>query len=285
MKSKLLYFLPIFVLLPATLVGSFTMISNDAPIRLWLLNIVLVILGGFLSSFILFKKKHTSKSGSRNITIMVIFVLLLLTFLDSGVENVHRWISIGPFQLYIASIVLPFLIVQLWSLLVTNNWWITFAITTSISLLVSLQPDASEVTAFTLSMAILLWSKANHSIIRYFVVSLLFIFVIRSWIYLDHLLPVSYVEGILYLVADMGTVWLLIGVISILILILPFLFLHPLHSKILSLTLGIHFTIIYMTTFFGNFPVPIMGYGASPIIGYLLALTSIIRSRKDLPLK
>ncbi|WP_314305866.1 hypothetical protein [Brevibacillus parabrevis] len=76
----------------------------------------------------------------------------------------------------------------------------------------------------------------------------------------------------------MGMVWLLVGVLSIFARIAPFLLLHSAHAKIVSIALGVHFAAL-----FGNFPVPIIGYGFSPMIGYIIALTSIIRARNDLP--
>ncbi|MED1724504.1 hypothetical protein P4V06_17235 [Brevibacillus parabrevis] len=81
----------------------------------------------------------------------------------------------------------------------------------------------------------------------------------------------------------MGMVWLLVGVLSIFVRIAPFLLLHSAHAKIVSIALGVHFAALFLTTLFGNFPVPIIGYGFSPMIGYIIALTSIIRARNDLP--
>lgn len=41
----------------------------------------------------------------------------------------------------------------------------------------------------------------------------------------------------------------------------------------ISLSLGIYFLVSILVTFFGNFPMPIMGYGGSPVIGYIIVIT------------
>lgn len=46
--------------------------------------------------------------------------------------------------------------------------------------------------------------------------------VVLSWVFLDDLAPVPYVEQILYLVAELGLVWLMLGIISLLLILFPF---------------------------------------------------------------
>lgn len=92
-----------------------------------------------------------------------------------------------------------------------------------------------------------------------------------SWIFLDDLDPVFYVEDIIFLVADLGNIWLVAGIFSLLLLLSPFFFYGK--QNIVSFSVGIYFLVTIIVTFLGNFPMPIMGYGISPIIGYILAIT------------
>jgi hypothetical protein len=80
---------------------------------------------------------------------------------------------------------------------------------------------------------------------------------------------------------DMGLIWSILGIISLIILPMPFFFISGENEKILSRCLGLYFVIIIITTFFGNFPVPLMGYGISPIISYLIAITWLIKTRRE----
>lgn len=66
----------------------------------------------------------------------------------------------------------------------------------------------------------------------------------------------------------MGIVWFFLGIASLIILPLPFIFSMPRNFKLPSLCLGIYFIGILISSQFGNFPIPLMGYGISPIFGY-----------------
>ena len=69
------------------------------------------------------------------------------------------------------------------------------------------------------------------------------------------------------------------GVISLVLLPLSFILFPPQKFRLLSMCLGLYFTIILISTLFGNFPVPLMGYGVSPIIGYFIAITWLVKSK------
>ncbi|WAG55898.1 hypothetical protein LL033_01280 [Clostridium estertheticum] len=58
----------------------------------------------------------------------------MLTFISSGVEGVHRWVSVGPIKFYVAVIVLPIILIELWKLLQIRDWWVSAAITIVISI-------------------------------------------------------------------------------------------------------------------------------------------------------
>lgn len=64
-------------------------------------------------------------------------------------------------------------------------------------------------------------------------------------VFLNNLPPVSYVEGIISLLANMGVLWLLLGLISLIILPLPFLFYSLKNYKLPSISLGLHFAITW----------------------------------------
>lgn len=109
---------------------------------------------------------------------------------------------------------------------------------------------------------------------------MLSLIIIFTWIYLDNLPPAAYVE-IVIMVSQMGIVWLALGITFLVILPLPFILFPPRNSKLLSICLGIYFIVVLTTTLFGNFPVPLMGYGISPILGYFIAISWLINAKLD----
>ncbi|MBW9155736.1 cell division protein [Clostridium tagluense] len=279
-KLRLLNFIPLLMAVPSIIIGVIAMYTNKVPIAIFGQNIFYLVLAGIISYFILLKKSKVKNNAITNTTtIIVAVILLLLTFISSGIEGVHRWVSVGPIKFYVAVIVLPIIIIELWKLLQIRDWWFSAAITIVISILLAMQPDASMLTAFAISMILLLWNKINNNIFRSCIVVLLSALIIISWVFLDALPPVSYVENIVSLVSNMGIIWLSLGVISLVILPLPFIFFSPKKYKLLSVSIGIYFIIILISTLFGNFPVPLMGYGVSPIIGYFISITWFAKSK------
>ena len=88
----------------------------------------------------------------------------------------------------------------------------------------------------------------------------------------DRLPPVPHVEGILTLVASTGIPWAVLGLASLLLLPLPFFASFARSRNHVALALGIYVAMTVLAPLWGTFPVPVMGYGASPILGYFIAL-------------
>lgn len=250
-----------------------TMISYGVGFHIWIQNMFIWVVG--ISFCYVMSTKNTFKFldiSPLSILTFLIF-LLIMPFWFNGIEGVHRWITFGPFNFYIASICLPILIINLWTLSINKNLSFMIGFMFLIEGILLLQPDAGQITAFASASTIILWRAIENSIWKYISLLLLAFFVIASWIFLDHLAPVPYVEQIIFLVANMGSIFLCLGVLALLLLIYPFFI--PWKKDTLSLALGLYFLMTILVTFAGHFPMPIMGYGISPIIGYLIAITAI----------
>ncbi|OAT87600.1 hypothetical protein [Candidatus Arthromitus sp. SFB-turkey] len=69
------------------------------------------------------------------------------------------------------------------------------------------------------------------------------------------------------------SIWLyILGLISIFLIPIPFLIFSSEKNKIISICLALYYWIIALFSLLGDFPVPIIGYGSSPIIGYFIVL-------------
>ncbi|MCM3118824.1 hypothetical protein M3610_26985 [Neobacillus sp. MER 74] len=263
-------------MLPAILIGTFAMVSTGVSPSIWIQNILIWLLGTFLGSIYLMRNKEKRLSKGNFLPTVVIIALLVFPFFFNSSDGIHRWLTFGPINVYIASIILPLLIIQLWKLTLNHHeiYSIGFYFITLIILL--FHPDAGQLTAFACATTIILWKKNRHWMIKFVSLILSVVFVIMSWVFLDDLAPVPYVEDIIFLVADLGMVWFVIGILSLLLLLSPFFFYGK--RNIISLTLGVYFLMTMIVTLFGNFPLPIMGYGISPIIGYFIAISWVKRN-------
>src|SRR5262249_39421121 len=96
-----------------------------------------------------------------------------------------------------------------------------------------------------------------------------------AWMRPDPLEAVLNVEKIVGLALDQGGVWGVAAIGALILLPMPFLSIALNSAETTNLTargLAIFFAIRLLAILAGNFPVPLVGYGASPIIGYFIAL-------------
>ncbi|MBK1812166.1 FtsW/RodA/SpoVE family cell cycle protein [Clostridium sp. YIM B02505] len=279
MKLRLANFIPLIFAIPSVIMGVIAMYHSKVPTIIWAQNIGFLVVGSIISFFIVSSKYKKRSNIFYMISILICLLFLMLTFVTPSMNGVHRWLSLGGIRFNVSMIVSPILIITLWKMSKVIDYRLSAVITVVISALLLIQPDASELTGFAIPMMVILCSSTEKKYLRTFLVGVLSILVVLSWVFLDTLPPVTYVEGILNLVGNMGLVFLVLGIMFLIILPLPFILSPPKDLKIPSICIGLYFIIILTSTFFGNFPVPLMGYGISPIIGYFIAITWYAKSK------
>ncbi|WP_299441617.1 hypothetical protein [uncultured Aquimarina sp.] len=267
--------LPSIIMIPSIFFGIFTMYHNNVSSNLWLQNFAVLLLVS-ASSYLIISRKIFLKLNSL-IIIIVGILLLLLTFTDNGLSNVYRWLSIGIINLNIGSIVLPLLLIELEKNLNFKNWWLITLLAFGIIAILSFQPDASKATAFALA-SLFFTQKYVTNKIQYVVLAIPIMASVWTWYFLDDLPPVNYVEEILQMTKGIGTTWYIFSVLSLILLPIPFFIFKTEKNKSICISLGIYFSVVLLSTLFGNFPVPLLGYGISPIIGYSIAITWLIKN-------
>lgn len=266
---------PYLLMLPSIFIGIIAMIRYGVPSSIWSQNIIVWILGTTFGCVFLTvsQKKYLNNNRGNFILIIMVIALLILSLWSSDLEGVHRWLSFGPINIYTASIFLPLLIVCLWGIVENHHELYGLGLTIIVLVILLSHPDAGQVTALACATSIIIWKKIDNRMLKYPSLMVLIAFVVTSWVFLDELAAVPYVEDIIFLVGDMGGGWFILGTLSLLLLLVPFFFLGSV--TLVSLSLGVYFLVTMIVTFFGNFPMPIMGYGISPIIGYIIAITSV----------
>lgn len=141
-----------------------------------------------------------------------------------------------------------------------------------ISLILFFQPDASQLTGFSIAMLLCILNNELPKLSKIFIIVILLMLTVSSWIFLDSLQPVNHTEGILKMLGEVS-IWLyILGLISIFLIPIPFLIFSSEKNKIISICIALYYWIIALFSLLGNFPVPIIGYGSSPIIGYFIVL-------------
>lgn len=279
MKARTINFIPLLITIPSIVIGAAAMYYNKVPTSIWAQNAAYLVAAGLISYFVALSKPKVRGSQFYTVSILISILFILLTFISAGMEGVHRWVSVGIIRFNVSMIVLPIIIISTWRLLQANQLWVAVITTLAVAILMLVQPDASQLTGFTIPMMVLLYNKLDKKLLSLFTLGILTVLIILSWVFLDNLPAVAYVEEIVGLLANMGLLWLVLGVISLVILPVPFIFFPPKNLILPSVCLGLYFIIVLISTLFGNFPVPLMGYGISPIIGYYISVTWYVRSK------
>ncbi|HEX7239993.1 MAG TPA: hypothetical protein VF263_06980, partial [Longimicrobiaceae bacterium] len=149
---------------------------------------------------------------------------------------------------------------------------------TIVALVLFAQPDAAQATAFAAAAAVLLLPRTGEARLAIRLVPLLAL-AGASWLRSDPLLEVPHVEGIVGLAAELGTGWGAAALASLLLLPVPFFTARRDADDRLPLALGAYLSVTLLAAAVGSFPVPVLGYGASPVLGYLAAVGLLQRRR------
>jgi cell division protein FtsW (lipid II flippase) len=223
-----------------------------------------------------------SGSWARAIAGGAALLLLTATVAHPGVEGVRRWVSLGPLQLNAAFVALPVLIIVLCAIARrvsdgSARWLFPTAAGIAAGLLV-LQPDASQASAFAIAVTVLLLQRGRAHISDWAAGGIVVAAALLAWSRPDPLEAVPHVEGIVGLAASLGTGWLIASVLALALLPLPFISeaLRRRERRPEGFSLAAYFGIVCVAPFIGTYPVPVLGYGLSPILGYFAALGWII---------
>jgi cell division protein FtsW (lipid II flippase) len=155
---------------------------------------------------------------------------------------------------------------------------------TSTGLILVVQPDAGQATAFGLGAVIIFLLTGTLSYLHRFLVRIVLgMSIVIAWYQPDTLPPVKQVELILQLAITMGILGVFGIVLTIFLLIFPIFLAFKQQAKkindddwVLAVAYMVYFLTQLLVTGLGNFPVPIIGAGAAPVLGWYLILGFLI---------
>jgi cell division protein FtsW (lipid II flippase) len=264
---------------PALVVGVLIMRMSDVPVMQWGQNLGAWAVGTLLCLGLWRRRRSSGRRRWADLAAVLTLAALAATLLVPGVDGVHRWVPLGPVRLHAAAILLPLLLVALQGLAQARGWWTAAGVAVGTALLLLLQPDAAQATAFAAGCLVLLLPLAGRDPSRIACLLVLLALAGVTWLRRDPLAPVPHVEGIVQLAAGVGAGWLVVAGVSLLVLPLPFFRAGRGDAKHAGLALGTYVAITILAALLtGNFPVPVMGYGVSPILGYLVGLGLLMRA-------
>lgn len=279
-RAILLSFAP----LPALVVGVLVMRRNGVSVNIWGQQLVAGLILTIACVVISVRRWPTTGRRSQAWTIIpaaAALVILAFTLLHSGVDGVRRWVSLGPVQLHSGFVALPVLII-LAGLVARKESsrapWIPMAIMIGAAVL-AVQPDASQAIAFAAAVAVVLLQSRRPSRIDRIAAAVCVGASVLALSRPDPLQAVPHVEGIVSLAASSGAAWLAAAIVALMLLPLPFVVESVKHrGHYEGLGLAAYFVTVCIASFVAPFPVPILGYGLSAMLGYFVALGWIVRT-------
>ena len=145
----------------------------------------------------------------------------------------------------------------------------------STAVVICVQPDLSQLVAFSVAVLPLLWQRRNERLWTAACVLSLAAFAIRCLLVPVSVAPVECCEGILTMLGEVSPLLLFAGVIALAVIPVWFAYRFFRRGGLHLLSLAVYYAISLLFVLPGEYPVPFMGFGLSSIAGYFLALAII----------
>ena len=259
--------------LGAVVAGSTVIAAVTKTSAFWLRDLIAWIAGAILATSIV-----TSRfTRALRFTLLGLAVVGLgFTLINEGTLGVHRWLDIGPLHVNIASLLLPPLLVVLAANRLRKPLTTTLAL--SVALVLCIQPDASQATAFVAAFLILQGEGLAHSVAQRIAALALVACVVLSWIRPNPLPAIPEVEGVVGVAWHFSPVIAGVGIACLIIAALSPLLLGSGDSpgRKAAFALTTYFALTAIAPAVGAYPVPLMGAGMSAIAGFWLGIGCLI---------
>jgi hypothetical protein len=270
--------------IPSILLGGAIAHAHGVSAEVFGVNVIALVLGiGILGIL----NRYTWKElVDRALVIAIVAeALLAATILLWREGAVSRWMVVGPVRLNVSAVSMPWVLAAMAGLSILRRPALATAAIVTTQMLHFLQPDAGQATAFGLSAAVLIaatrslgagWRAAGSTLAMFGAAG--------AWFREDPLGAVSHVERILHLAAQLGAIWLLAALLAVGALVLPPAII-AVRSRLvrseatpLAASLAVYFGLTVAVTELGNFPVPVIGAGAAPVLGWYCLIGILLLS-------
>lgn len=251
--------------------GLAYMTMAGAPMRYLAVNAGALVVG--LLVFAVVGRRGAGSYLPGGITLALGGLLLATALFGDRVEGAARWLMFGPLFLQPSLIVLPMMIVGF----ARNRTALATTGMVIAAVALALQPDRAMAGVLVAGLAALAAFRLDRQLLAAGVSALagFAITVVRP----DTLPAVPYVDQILYLAFDvhpLAGVAVICG--SALLLVPAIAGLRDADNRPAFAALGMVWLAAIAAAALGNYPTPLVGYGGSAVIGYVLSLALLPRA-------
>jgi len=207
---------------------------------------------------------------SRWTSAVILLLACAVLFVGVEIDGARRWLRIGPVLLHPASLLGSVLLLALAR---AAGSALSAVLAGAAVLCFGMGNDGAASLAFALGLSGLLLGERKHWTRLLPLCVLAWCLATWGWTRPDSLAPVPYVEEI---VARTWAVSTLLGAAAVVLLaMLPLRFLltaRDAGKRGAGYALAGFWTGLVLAGLLGNYPIPVIGYGASPVIGWVLVL-------------
>ena len=200
--------------------------------------------------------------------------------LGPDMEGVRRWLRVAPVLVQPAALILPFVA---WAWASERVSGIGGALVAGFAILLALQPDAGSATGLLAALVVTAWVRRGATRVEWAVLAVCVAATAAAWIRPDPLPAVDHVERVV--AAALAAVPLVgvLAAIGLIAVVAPFARRawaeRDAGQRAPQAALAGLFGGLVLANLFGNFPAPVVGGGASLLIGWGLALGLSARAR------
>lgn len=247
--------------------GMAYLLAAGAPSRYLLVNLTALVLGA--TAWLALGRAASARLTGAGPLILALAASLLLTGLFGlAVDGASRWVSVGPFSLQVSLIVLPVMLI----LYARQPNAIGTAGMIAAALALAVQPDRAMAGVLLAGLLALLWANPGRLPLMATAASLLAF----GWTLItpDTLPAAPYVDRVLYTAFDVHPLAGVAVLIGAALLLVPALIAasKAAGERPALLAFGGCWLGVVVAAALGNYPTPLVGYGGSAILGYLLSV-------------
>lgn len=249
----------------AGLIGLAYLLVSGAPLTKVLVNGGAIVVGILLALSLRLSARATD-SVVTAIALIGAFILFGTAIFGYAIEDARRWLLIGPFFIQTSLILLPLIAVCFARV---QNFRTTVAILVA-AIAMAAQPDRAMAAMLFVAVAIVGMMRPNRLTVSAAVFCAMTF--ATTLLLLDRLPAVPFVDNILWTAFD-DSLWVGLALwAGCLLLVCPIIFVPKEERIITHYVFASCWATLIAAAAVGAYPTPIVGYGASAIIGYFLSL-------------
>lgn len=254
----------------ATGLGIVHLLLAGAPARYILVNIGALILGALFAGMALIAAQGARRAGG--LTLLALGIgLLAASLFGTSSEGATRWLLLGPQPLQPSLILLPVMTVAFAHL--RTPLAACGMVLAAIAL--ALQPDRAMAAALMAALAATALVRPGRTVFLVLTISIAGF--IATLAQPDTLGATPYVDQVFYTSFAVHHLAGLAVILGAALLILPAAtsFVADRPNRAAHLAFGAIWLTIVLAAAVGNYPTPLVGYGGSAILGYLISLIAL----------